>query len=132
MLKTLRESIDFDKYETCSAADLKAEVRNASLDRDKRILHLDLTMNFLMTAEEIELFRSRLLKKLTGIHQLEVTVDPVNPVNGAEINRKREAVKAARAQSDSQEASGAFPGGGMHPKGNGGGRRWKKKFVPVV
>ena len=63
----LKDSLQLDQYPDGLTGDVKSEVRSATLARDGRILHLDLSLNYILSAEEMEKFRSRLLKKMPGV-----------------------------------------------------------------
>ena len=154
MQKSLTESIQFDKYKGCRPEDVKSEIREASLSKDRRVLHLDMVLNFIMSADEIEQFKSRLLKKLPGVRQVDLTIEPRNALNEAEL-KQREQERAARAAEAAAQnggfgslgsfadgpaggaggaGSGAAGGAGRGGAGKGGapgrGRR-RRKFVPA-
>ena len=97
MQRTLTESIQFDKYRNCHPEDLKPEIRSAALSRDGRVLSLDLSLNFIMSAEEIEDFRSRILKKLPGVHHIELNIETHEPMNAAELKPKEKETKKEAA-----------------------------------
>ena len=141
MQRTLTESIQFDQYRNCHPEDLKPEIRSAALSRDGRVLSLDLSLNFIMSAEEIEDFRSRILKKLPGVHHIELNIETHEPMNGAELKERAEQ-RAALAEEKNANGQGngmSFGNGGPAPGGGGGngkkkgngGRGWKKKFIPA-
>lgn len=146
MQKTLTESIQFNKYRNCRPEDVKTEVRAATLSRDKRVLHLELGLNYIMSAGEIELFKSRLLKKLPGIRQIDMQIDAHDALNAAEIEeaKKERAARAAENAAGMDFADlGSFadgPGAGGNGKaaagsgssgGGFGGRRRRRKFIPA-
>ncbi|MBQ6370571.1 MAG: PolC-type DNA polymerase III [Firmicutes bacterium] len=157
MQKTLTESIQFDQYQGCRPEDLKPEVKEATLSKDRRVLHLKLALNFIMSADEIELFTSRLLKKLPGVKQIDVQIEPHNAMNEAELaeRARARAEKAAEAAAAAQGwdyaevgsfaggngGAGASANGGAPAAGNGAGngaprkgaRRGsrRRKFVPA-
>ena len=140
MQKTLTESIQFDQYKGCHPEDVKPEIRSAVLSRDGRVLHLDMALNFIMSAGEIELFKSRLLKKLPGVKQIDMNIESHHALNQQELEqRARE--RAQRAQEAAQNGNGGSVEGASFMSGNGGGQangsgrkgggRWRKKFVPA-
>ncbi len=157
MKKTLIESIQFDQYENCHPEDIRSEVRGAVLSRDGRVLHLDILLNLILSAEELETFRSLLLKKLPGVKQVDVRIETKDALNEAQLAREaqeRAARAAAKAEGYDDSYLGSFAtegfpaasgnggapaganGGNGSPAPNGkangrkGGRR-RRKFVPA-
>ena len=158
MQKTLKESIQFDQYPGCLPEAVKPEVKSATLSKDGRVLHLEMALNFIMSAEELELFRSRLLKKLPGVRSVDVQIETHDALNEAELARRAQerAAKAAAAAGGyggdfggSFSDAGSFTAGpgngagapsgangkaGANGRNNAGGRsggRRRRKFVPA-
>ncbi len=125
MIDILKESIDFERYKTCGPEDLEASATGASLSKDNKVLILDLSLNMILTPEERELFTSRLLRKMKGISEIELSLDVHDPINRRELEEREE--KRAQAAAAERKAAGQGAAG----PGAAGRRYRKKKFLPA-
>ena len=125
MKNILRESIDFTKYESCKADDLDVSVTKAALSRDNKVLSIDITSNFIILPAEMDVFRTRLRKSMRGIDRVDLDVDYRDPINKAELEKKREEAEQAALKAEGK-------GSGKSSQGHkSGGWNRKKKFVPA-
>lgn len=128
MKDLLRQSIDFSKYDSCEASDLDVSVNRAALSRDKKVLSIDLTSNVILLPGEMDMFRTRLRKSMKGINRIELEIDYRDPINRAELEKKKEeAEQAVRSKAD----TGSNNGGNGSRGGSWAGKNRRKKFVPA-
>ncbi|MBQ6400905.1 MAG: PolC-type DNA polymerase III [Firmicutes bacterium] len=127
MRSILQESIDFSQYRSCSPEQLQADVKGASLSKDSRVLSLALSLNMILQPEEQEQFRSRILRQIPGIRDVEIFLDYRDPINKRELDERR---AAALAESEKKNGNGNGSSGSNGFRSRNGFSR-KRKYTPA-
>lgn len=118
MKKILEESIDFSRAENFNKSDLTVDINKATIDSKTHVLRLELVLNFVISAESAERFKTALKRQLKDVRDVDLFVD-YKDVKGREIP-----VPEKKAEP---EMSAPQAGGGNPWKG---GRRGRK-YIPV-
>ncbi|MCQ2546017.1 MAG: PolC-type DNA polymerase III [Clostridia bacterium] len=119
MRKILEESIDFSRAENFNKEDFNVETKKASLNSKTNVLTLELVLNFIVSAESLEKFKSELIRQLKDVKDIDLTID-YQDVMGREIPLPEKKAEAEPA-----------PAGGGKGKGGWQGGRRRRKYVPV-
>lgn len=126
MEQILKESIDFSKAENFKAEDLIVKTKKASINARTRTLSLELELNFVISAESVEKFKTAIVRKIKDIKDVDITIDYAD-VKGREV-------PVPEKKADTQHENGGAYGGEGGQHGNGGGwsgKRRRRKYVPV-
>ena len=119
MIEILKESIDLSKAENFRIEDLEVETKKASINSESRVLTLYLVLNFVLSAETAERFKTKLRRLLKDVRDIDLILE-YSDIKGREIpivERKTEAERPAGQKNGN--SSGWQRGGG------------RNKYVPV-
>ena len=97
MIEILKESIDLSKAENFRIEDLEVETKKASINRESRVLTLYLVLNFVLSAETAERFKTKLRRLLKDVRDIDLILE-YSDIKGREIpvvERKTEAERPA-------------------------------------
>ncbi|MDO4176115.1 MAG: hypothetical protein Q4D99_01390, partial [Bacillota bacterium] len=122
MRKILEESIDFSRAVNFNKEDLKVETKKASLNSRTHVLSLELVLNFIVSAESLEVFKSRLIRQLKDVRDIDLSID-YQDVKGREVPLPEKKAEI--------EAPTFAAGGGGKGKGGWQGGRSRRKYIPV-
>lgn len=118
MKKILEESIDFSRAENFNKSDLTVDINKATIDSKTHVLRLELVLNFVISAESAERFKTALKRQLKDVRDVDLFVD-YKDVKGREIPVPE---KKAEPEMSAHQAGGGNPWKG--------GRRGRK-YIPV-
>ena len=127
MREILEKLIDFSKAENFNISDFVVEVKNAAIDSKTNVLSLVLELNFMLSAETAERFKSALKRSLGDVKDIDLTL-LYKDVKGSEIpapDPKKVEERKAAAAAKGGSWQGGWQGGGKP------GRR-KNGYVPVT
>ena len=119
MIEILKESIDLSKAENFRIEDLEVETKKASINSESRVLTLYLVLNFVLSAETAERFKTKLRRLLKDVRDIDLILE-YSDIKGREIpivERKTEAERPAGQKNGN--SCGWQRGGG------------RNKYVPV-
>ena len=119
MIEILKESIDLSKAENFRIEDLEVETKKASINRESRVLTLYLVLNFLLSAETAERFKTKLRRLLKDVRDIDLILE-YSDIKGREIPIVERKTEAERPAGQKNGNSGGWQ--------RGGGRN---KYVPV-
>ena len=131
MLDILKGSIDFSRAENFNRDDLTAEIKHASLNSKTNVLRLTLELNFMVSAESMEKFRTALTKSLDDVRDIDLTIT-YGDIKGREVPpppKKEEGQASADSGWNGNGGGSGWNGNGSAGGGKGRGRR--RKYVPV-
>ena len=117
MKRILEESIDFSRAENFNKEDLTVEINKAAIDSKTHVLRLEIVLNFVISAESAERFKTALKRQIKDVRDVDLFIE-YKDVKGREI-------PVPEKKSEAEEAPES--GGGNPWKG---GRR-RRKYVPV-
>ena len=117
MRDILEKSIDFSKAGNFNKSDLNVQIKRASINSKNRVLTVEMELNFVMSAESVENLKTYLKTNISGLRDVDVRIDYRN-IKGREIP----------LPETKQETRG---GTNSENKGFSGGRRSRRKYVPV-
>ncbi len=119
MIEILKESIDLSKAENFRIEDLEVETKKASINRESRVLTLYLVLNFVLSAETAERFKTKLRRLLKDVRDIDLILE-YSDIKGREIPIVERKTEAERPAGQKNGNSGGWQ--------RGGGRN---KYVPV-
>ena len=119
MIESLKESIDLSKAENFRIEDLEVETKKASINRESRVLTLYLVLNFVLSAETAERFKTKLRRLLKDVRDIDLILE-YSDIKGREIPIVERKTEAERPAGQKNGNSGGWQ--------RGGGRN---KYVPV-
>ena len=119
MIEILKESIDLSKAENFSIEDLEVETKKASINSESRVLTLYLVLNFVLSAETAERFKTKLRRLLKDVRDIDLILE-YSDIKGREIPIVERKTEAERPAGQKNGNSGGWQ--------RGGGRN---KYVPV-
>ena len=119
MIEILKESIDLSKAENFRIEDLEVETKKASINSESRVLTLYLVLNFVLSAETAERFKTKLRRLLKDVRDIDLILE-YSDIKGREIPIVERKTEAERPAGQKNGNSGGWQ--------RGGGRN---KYVPV-
>ena len=119
MIEILKESIDLSKAENFRIEDLEVETKKASINSESRVLTLYLVLNFVLSAETAERFKTKLRRLLKDVRDIDLILE-YSDIKGREIPIVERKTEAERPAGQKNGNSGGWQ--------SGGGRN---KYVPV-
>ena len=119
MIEILKESIDLSKAENFRIEDLEVETKKASINSESRVLTLYLVLNFVLSAETVERFKTKLRRLLKDVRDIDLILE-YSDIKGREIPIVERKTEAERPAGQKNGNSGGWQ--------RGGGRN---KYVPV-
>lgn len=119
MIEILKESIDLSKAENFRIEDLEVETKKASINSESRVLTLYLVLNFVLSAETAERFKTKLRRLLKDVRDIDLILE-YSDIKGREIPIVERKSEAERPAGQKNGNSGGWQ--------RGGGRN---KYVPV-
>lgn len=119
MIEILKESIDLSKAENFRIEDLEVETKKASINSESRVLTLYLVLNFVLSAETAERFKTKLRRLLKDVRDIDLILE-YSDIKGREIPVVERKTEAERPAGQKNGNSGGWQ--------RGGGRN---KYVPV-
>lgn len=119
MIEILKESIDLSKAENFRIEDLEVETKKASINSESRVLTLYLVLNFVLSAETAERFKTKLRRLLKDVRDIDLILE-YSDIKGREIPIIERKPEAERPAGQKNGNSGGWQ--------RGGGRN---KYVPV-
>ena len=119
MIEILKESIDLSKAENFRIEDLEVETKKASINSESRVLTLYLVLNFVLSAETAERFKTKLRRLLKDVRDIDLILE-YRDIKGREIPIVERKTEAERPAGQKNGNSGGWQ--------RGGGRN---KYVPV-
>ncbi|MCQ2545567.1 MAG: PolC-type DNA polymerase III [Clostridia bacterium] len=118
MKKILEESIDFSRAENFNKEDLTVGINKAAIDSKTHVLRLELVLNFVISAESAERFKTALKRQLKDLRDVDLFIE-YKDIKGREIPMPE--------KKDESEMAATGTGNGNTWKG---GRRGRK-YIPV-
>ena len=119
MIEILKESIDLSKAENFRIEDLEVETKKASINSESRVLTLYLVLNFVLSAETVERFKTKLRRLLKDVRDIDLILE-YSDIKGREIPIVERKTETERPAGQKNGNSGGWQ--------RGGGRN---KYVPV-
>ena len=119
MIEILKESIDLSKAENFRIEDLEVETKKASINSESRVLTLYLVLNFVLSAETAERFKTKLRRLLKDVRDIDLILE-YSDIKGREIPIVERKTETERPAGQKNGNSGGWQ--------RGGGRN---KYVPV-
>lgn len=119
MKRILEQSIDFSRSDNFKKEDLIVKIKKAAIDSMTHVLRLEIALNFVISAESAERFRTKLNRQLKDIRDVDLSLEYFD-VKGREIPQ--------RCNKPEAEATDMKKGGNDTRKG---GREGRRKYVPV-
>lgn len=110
MEQILKDSIDFSRAENFNKEDLKIKTRKASLNSRTHVLSLELELNFVVSAESVERFKTALMRKLKDVRDVDIKIK-YSDVKGQEVpvtekKQENETVQEKGSEKFSRARSG--------------------------